>query len=90
MDAALGQQWVTVQFNTGTKLVTARHVTAACSDLPGVRLASVTPDAAQTGMVESARYNISHASDADTARLQECLQRFPSVQGVTLDDSGGY
>lgn len=90
MDAALGQQWLVVQFNPNTTIATARHVTAACSHVPAAHAVRVTADAANTGMVESARYNVSHASDADLARLQECLGRFPSVQGVTLNDSGGY
>jgi hypothetical protein len=33
-------------------------------------------------------YQIDKASDADVARLQECLTKFPSVVGVTLQDSG--
>ena len=29
----------------------------------------------------------SHASDADVASLEKCLSKFPSVAGVTLQDS---
>jgi len=90
MNSALGQQWLVVQFNTGTKMAVARQVMSACSHLPGVRLGGVSPDAAQSGMVGSARYNTSRASTADMARLTECLQKFPSVQGVTVDEAGGY
>jgi len=32
-------------------------------------------------------YQINKASDADVALLQECLTKFPSVAGVTLQDS---
>jgi len=90
MNAALGQQWLVVQFNSGTTMTTARHVTAACSHVPGVTLKGITPDAAQKGMVESARYNTAQASDSDMARIQECLGKFPSVLGVTLDEPGDY
>lgn len=90
MNAALGQQWLVVQFNPSTTMATARHIATACSGLPHVRLQSLTPDTAQRGVAQSARYDVSHASDADMARLQECLQRFGSVQGITLNESGGY
>jgi hypothetical protein len=90
MDAALGRQWLVVQFNPNTTIAAARHVTTSCSHVPAAHGVTITADAADTGMVESARYNVSHASDADLARLQECLQHYPVVQGVTLDDSGGY
>jgi len=33
-------------------------------------------------------YKISKASNADIARLEECLSKFPSVAGITLQDSG--
>ncbi len=90
MNAALGQQWLVVHFNPSTTMAIARHVTAACSGLPHIRLQSLSRDAAQAGMAGSAQYNVSRASDADITRLQECLGHFGSVQGVTLNESGGY
>jgi hypothetical protein len=90
-DSALGQQWIDVQFTANTTMATARHVTSQCSRLPHVRVQSLTPDVAITGMADSVRYNVSHASDADMARLQECLERFPAdIAGYTLSDAGGY
>ena len=32
-------------------------------------------------------FRIDHASDADVARLETCLGKFPGVVGVTLQDS---
>jgi hypothetical protein len=32
-------------------------------------------------------YQINQASDADVALLEECLAKFRSVQGVSLQDS---
>ena len=32
-------------------------------------------------------YQINQASDADIALLETCLAKFPSVAGVTLQDS---
>jgi hypothetical protein len=90
MDAALSQQWFDVSFNPNTTMTTARHVTNACAHLPQVHLEAVTPDGANKSMVDSARFNVSHASDADMARLQVCLQKFRSVANFTLNDPGGY
>jgi len=90
MDAAIGQQWLDVQFKSGITMAAARHAVGACEHVPGVRLQSVTPDPAVTGTADSARYNVTAASDADMARLQLCLQRHPSIVGVTLNEAGGY
>jgi hypothetical protein len=32
-------------------------------------------------------YRVDHASDADKARLQVCLSKFPSVAGMIFQDS---
>lgn len=88
MDAALGQQWLVVQFNPNTTIGTARHVATACAHLPNLHLEPIQPASAQADIVESVRYNATSASDADMARLQQCLQRFPSVQGITLSQPG--
>jgi hypothetical protein len=32
---------------------------------------------------------VDNASDADLARLQQCLQKFPSVVGLNPEDAGG-
>ena len=87
MDAALGQQWVVVQFAANTMAGTARHVTASCSHVPGLHLMPVKPTS-PGGIVSSARFNATAATDADMARLQRCLQRFRSVQGFTVTEAG--
>jgi hypothetical protein len=33
-------------------------------------------------------YRTDNASDANLARLQQCLQRYPSVDGIDFQDSG--
>lgn len=87
MNAALGKQWVDVQFASKTTIATARHVTAACSHVPGVRPAPVKPTA-PGGVVDSVRFSTTRATDADMARLQRCLQRFPAVSGLTVGEPG--
>jgi hypothetical protein len=37
--------------------------------------------------LQQVTYQTTHASDADVAILEECLAKFPSVAGVTLQDS---
>jgi hypothetical protein len=88
MSAALGQQWIVVQFKSNTTMATARHVTGACSHLPNLRLLPIQPASPHADIVGSARYNATNASDADMARLQECLQRFSSVQGIDISQPG--
>jgi hypothetical protein len=87
MDAALGQQWVIVQLASNTSVATARQVAAACSHVPGVHPERVKPTA-PGGVVGSVRFDSTQASDADMARLQSCLQRFPAVQGLTVGEPG--
>ncbi|HEX5188959.1 MAG TPA: hypothetical protein VFW16_05440 [Streptosporangiaceae bacterium] len=87
MDAALGRQWVVVQLASNTSLATARHVTATCAHASGLRAEPVKPTAPGR-VVGSVRFISIQASDADMARLQQCLQRFPAVQGLTLTEPG--
>jgi hypothetical protein len=87
---ALGQQWIEVTFAPNTSVATAKHVTSACSHVANVRLAGpVKPTTAQAGVVDSVRYNATHASDAQLAELEQCLGKYPkTVQGFTeMDDS---
>jgi len=85
MDAALGQQRLTVQLAPNTTLAAAKHLTAACSHIHGVR---PEPVKLAGGAVGSVQFNSTNATDADLARLQECLQRFHAVQGFTVNEPG--
>ena len=87
MDASLGQQWVDAQLSPNTTMATARHLSAACAHVPGVRAVPVKPTS-PGHVVGSVRFYTTHASDADMARLQDCLQRFPAVQGLTQGEPG--
>lgn len=87
MNAALSRQWITVQLAPNTSLAVARHVTAACAHIPGTRPERVQPTVAG-GAVGSVRFDTTRASDADMARLQQCLQRFHAVQGLTIGEPG--
>jgi hypothetical protein len=88
MNATLGQQWIVVQFGPNTSLATARQVTHACSHVPNLPAEPVRAATGTPGLAGEARYNATKATDADMARLQRCLQRFPAVQGVNLSQPG--
>ena len=87
VNSALSKQWITVQLAPDTSLAAARHVATACSHVPGTRPERVTPTVAG-GSVESVRFDTTRATDADMARLQQCLQRFPVVLGLTVGEPG--
>lgn len=89
-DAALGQQWIVVTFAPDTTVATARHITSVCSHIPNLRLEGrVKPTTAQAGVVDTVQYGATHATDAQMARLEQCLNNFPaSVQGFTEMDNG--
>jgi hypothetical protein len=87
-DAALGQQWAVVHFNPNTSVTTLLTVRAACSHVPNVRPEALPKSRNPADMIYSVRFRTNHASDADLARLQQCLQRFPAVTGIDIQDSG--
>ena len=84
---ALGQQQALVSFKSDTPVSVRLQVRAACDKLPNVSAAPIptgVPDQAATSVIV---YKVTGASDADIARLQVCLSKFPSVQGLNLQDS---
>src|ERR1700691_504199 len=88
-DAALGQQQAIVSFRDGTALTQKLTVRTACAKAPDVVAAPLPPNLNSSPYaLRQVTYQIDKASDADVARLQECLTKFPSVVGVTLQDSG--
>jgi hypothetical protein len=88
-DAALGQQWAVVHFRSQTSVATLLKVRAACSDVPNVHAERLPKVRNAATMVYALRYRTDHASDANLAALQMCLERFPSVAGIDFQDSGG-
>jgi hypothetical protein len=86
-DKALGQQQAFVSFKDGTPVSVKLHVRAACDKLPNVSAAPIASGVPLTSAVDEIVYRVTNASNADIARLQECLAKFPSVQGMDLQDS---
>ena len=87
LDAALGQRQAIVTFSESATLAERLAVRSACAKTP-----NVTPQPLPSNMntpyaLQQVVYQINQASDADIARLQECVTKFPSVTGFSLQDS---
>jgi hypothetical protein len=87
-DAALGQQWVTVDFQPNTSIATMLKVRTACSGIPNVVPQALPHKKNTVTMNGAVSYQTNNATDANVAQLQQCLQRFPSVAGMDPEDSG--
>ena len=87
-DKALGQQQALVSFKDGTPVSVRLQVRAACAKLPNVSAAPIPAGVPLMSAVAEVVYQLNqNASDADIARLQECVTKFPSVLGMGLQDS---
>jgi hypothetical protein len=86
-DAALGQRQAVVTFRPDTPVSQRLAVRSACGKVPEVKAQPVPSDLNSPYALQQLTFRIDHATDADVARLEKCLDRFPSVVGVTLQDS---
>jgi hypothetical protein len=86
-DAALGQRQAVVSFRPGTPLSQRLAVRSACARVPGVKAQPLPSDLNSPYALQRVTYRIDHATNADIARLETCLDKFPAVVGVTLQDS---
>jgi hypothetical protein len=89
VNAALSREQATVNFRPDTTTATVQAAGQACGGLPCLAPAGAPAVPGPAGPPSSLRYDVSHASPADLARLQQCLlARFPqSVLGVSLKDT---
>ena len=86
-DAALGQRQAIVSFRDGTAMAQKLVIRTACTKAPAVTPQALPSDPTSPYALQQLTYQVSHASDADVASLEKCLSKFPSVAGVTLQDS---
>jgi hypothetical protein len=86
-DAALGQRQAVVSFRPGTPLSQRLTIRSACAKVPAVTAQPLPSDLDSPYALRQLTFRIDHASDADIARLEKCLARFPAVAGITLQDS---
>ncbi|MGE5137541.1 MAG: hypothetical protein ACM32E_32160 [Gemmatimonadota bacterium] len=88
-DATFGQQEAVVQFKPGTSKATRLQVRAACSHIAQVRPEALPTDHLASDQLYDVRYQVGGASDAQLARLQQCLEKHPSVVGINFSTPGG-
>src|SRR6516165_341520 len=86
-DAALGQRQAVVTFKPGTTVAQRMAVRAACAKTPNVTPQPLPSNMNSPYSLEQVIYQINQASNADVALLEKCLAKFPSVAGITLQDS---
>jgi hypothetical protein len=84
---ALGQRQAVVAFKPDTPVSQRLAVRSACAKVPEVTAPPVPSDLNSPYALQQLTFRIDHATNADVARLEKCLARFPSVVGVTLQDS---
>jgi hypothetical protein len=88
-DAAFGKQEAVVQFQPQTPNSVRLKVRAACSHVPQATPEPLPTDHVASDMLYDVRYRVDNASDGDLAKLQQCLQRFPSVVGIQFTGPAG-
>jgi len=88
MDAALAQQWIVVDFGPNTSAATALGVRTACSHIENTPPEALPAQHSAATVEYDIRFDTTNSSPANVAELQTCLQKFPSVQGVTPQDTG--
>jgi hypothetical protein len=87
-DAAHGKQEMVVAFKNGTTTATRLKVRAACSHIPQARPEALPTNHLASDNLYDVIYRVDKASNAQLARLESCLQKYPSVTGVDLQTSG--
>ena len=88
MSASLGKTWVDVTFKPNTTLTQLQKVRLACAHVPNVHPYPLPKQHTVLNLMAGVRYDTTDATDANVAQLQECLQKFGSVQGFTPEDTG--
>jgi hypothetical protein len=87
-DATFGKQEMVVSFKSGTTTATRLKVRAACSHIPEARPEALPTDHLASDNLYDVIYRVDNASSAQLARLESCLQKYPSVAGVDLQTPG--
>ncbi len=88
-DRTFGKQEAVVQFQPQTPNSVRLKVRAACSHVPQAIPEPLPTDHLASDLASDVRYRVDHASDGDLAKLQQCLQRFPSVVGIEFNGPAG-
>ena len=84
---ALGQRQAIVSFRPDTPLSQRLTVRSTCAKVPAVTAQPLPSDLNSPYALQQLTFRIDHASNADIARLEQCLAKFPAGAGVALQDS---
>ncbi len=88
-DRAFGKQEAVVQFQPNTPVSAMLKARAGCMHVAGAFPEPIPKHALTLDMPDDIRYEVGNASDAQMARLQQCLQRYPSVVGIEFSSPSG-
>jgi hypothetical protein len=88
-DASLGKREAVVQFQPQTPIAAMLKVRTACSHVPSAKTERLPGHMTAVAAGYEIRYLVTGASDADLARLQQCLGRFKSVAGIEFTSPDG-
>jgi hypothetical protein len=88
-DRAFGKQEAVVQFQANTPASAMLKARAACSHLAGAYAEPIPKHVLAVDLPDDIRYEVGSASDAQLARLQQCLERFPAVVGIEFSSPSG-
>lgn len=86
-DAALGKQQAIVSFHAGTTTAQKLAVRSACGRLPQVIPQQVPDLKTYPYALNQLTFTVTNASNAQVVTLEKCLQKFPAVAGVIMQDS---
>ena len=88
-DRAFGKREAVVQFQPNTSASEMLKVRAACSHVAAAKPEPIPRHVLKVDLPDDIRYEVNQASDAQIARLSQCLNRFPSVVGIELSSPSG-
>jgi hypothetical protein len=78
----LAQRELIVQFDVGATAEQHEQVRAACNGFAGTTLEPRPTSTLESVRLNDVRYRVDRADDAQLARIEACLSRFPFVRGV--------
>ena len=87
LNASLGQQQAVISFRGGTSTAERLAIRAACAKSPEVSPQPVPDLKKYPYALHQLTFTISKASSAQVAALEKCLQKFPAVAGIVIQDS---
>lgn len=87
LGANLSQREIVVHFKAGTTAAQHREVRTACTGYAGTRPEPLPASTLPSVRLNDVRFRVDEASDAQLARLEGCLTRFPYVLGVSDTDT---